>query len=182
MPAHALSHYPGTRVWLPFGLVLEAMPDDVRENLLAHVPPPVSDMWVGCVRKRDGTCETRRCLTPRTTDRTVCGVSTSAGRESFLVVVLTEPPAADRGVCRARRHNPTRIGVIPRLSSRKPQSRLVMMRPRDEMGAVPPERKTFPSAQPAGGRRVSCAALPLAVVRDRLACRRRVAVSLPWVQ
>ncbi len=38
MPAHALSHYPGTRVWLPFGLVLEAMPDDVRENLLAHVP------------------------------------------------------------------------------------------------------------------------------------------------
>jgi hypothetical protein len=47
MPEHALSHYPGTRVWLPFGLVLEAMPDDVRENLLAHVPPPVSEMWFG---------------------------------------------------------------------------------------------------------------------------------------
>jgi len=47
LPAHALSHYEGTRVWLPFGLVLEAMPDDVREDLLAHVPPPVSQMWFG---------------------------------------------------------------------------------------------------------------------------------------
>jgi hypothetical protein len=47
LPAHALSHYEGTRVWLPFGLVLEAMSDDVREDLLAHVPPPVSQMWFG---------------------------------------------------------------------------------------------------------------------------------------
>ncbi|MGO9583361.1 MAG: hemerythrin domain-containing protein [Acidimicrobiales bacterium] len=47
LPAHALSHYEGTRVWLPFGLVLEAMPDDLREDLLAHVPPPVSQMWFG---------------------------------------------------------------------------------------------------------------------------------------
>lgn len=47
MPVHALSHYPGTRVWLPFGLVLEAMPDDVRENVLAYVPPPVSEMCFG---------------------------------------------------------------------------------------------------------------------------------------
>jgi len=47
LPAHALSHYEGTRVWLPFGLVLEAMPDDVRADLLAHVPPPVSQMWFG---------------------------------------------------------------------------------------------------------------------------------------
>ncbi len=47
LPAHALSHYEGTRVWLPFGLVLEAMPDAMREDLLAHVPSPVSQMWFG---------------------------------------------------------------------------------------------------------------------------------------
>lgn len=47
LPADTLSHYSGTRVWLPFGLVLEAMPVDVREDLLAHVPPPVSQMWFG---------------------------------------------------------------------------------------------------------------------------------------
>jgi hemerythrin-like domain-containing protein len=47
LPAHALSHYEGTRVWLPFGLVLEAMSDAMREDLLAHVPPPVSQMWFG---------------------------------------------------------------------------------------------------------------------------------------
>ncbi len=46
MPTHALSHYPGPRVWLPFGLVLEAMPD-VRENVLAQVARPVSEMWFG---------------------------------------------------------------------------------------------------------------------------------------
>jgi len=27
--------------------VLEAMPDDARADLLAHVPPPVSGMWFG---------------------------------------------------------------------------------------------------------------------------------------
>ncbi len=47
LPADTLSHYSGTRVWLPFGLVLEAMPVDVREDLLAHVPPLVSQMWFG---------------------------------------------------------------------------------------------------------------------------------------
>jgi hypothetical protein len=47
LPAHALSHYEGTRVWLPFGLVLEAMPDAMREDLLGHVPPAVSQMWFG---------------------------------------------------------------------------------------------------------------------------------------
>lgn len=47
LPAHALSHCEGTRVWLPFGLVLEAMPDAMREDLLRHVPLPVSQMWFG---------------------------------------------------------------------------------------------------------------------------------------
>ena len=47
LPAHTISHYSGTRSWLPFGLVLEAMPDEMREDLLAHVPPPLSQMWLG---------------------------------------------------------------------------------------------------------------------------------------
>ncbi len=47
LPAHALSHYEGTRVWLPFGLVLEAMPHAMREDLLRHVPLPLSQMWFG---------------------------------------------------------------------------------------------------------------------------------------
>jgi hypothetical protein len=41
MPAHALSRYPDSRVGAPFGPALEAMPDDIRENLLAQLPPPV---------------------------------------------------------------------------------------------------------------------------------------------
>jgi hemerythrin-like domain-containing protein len=47
LPGHALSHYPGQRMWLPLGLVLEAMPDDMRQNLVAHFPPPVAGMWTG---------------------------------------------------------------------------------------------------------------------------------------
>jgi len=47
LSAHALTRYCGTREWLPFGLVLEATPDDGREDLLAHLPPPVSGMWFG---------------------------------------------------------------------------------------------------------------------------------------
>jgi hypothetical protein len=47
LPAHAIQHYSGQRIWLPFGLVLEAMPDQMRENMLSHVPPPVSGMWFG---------------------------------------------------------------------------------------------------------------------------------------
>lgn len=47
LPMHAFSHYSGTRVWLVFGLAIEAMPDDLLERLLAHLPPPVSEMWNG---------------------------------------------------------------------------------------------------------------------------------------
>jgi steroid delta-isomerase-like uncharacterized protein len=45
LPGHALSRYPGTRLWLLLGLIFEAMPDDLRDHVLAHVPPPVSEMW-----------------------------------------------------------------------------------------------------------------------------------------
>jgi steroid delta-isomerase-like uncharacterized protein len=45
LPGHALSQYPGTRLWLLLGLIFEAMPGDLRDHVLAHVPPPVSEMW-----------------------------------------------------------------------------------------------------------------------------------------
>lgn len=47
LPGHALSRYSGTRVWLPLGLVFEAMPDDLRAHVIDHLPPPVSEMWSG---------------------------------------------------------------------------------------------------------------------------------------
>lgn len=45
LPGHALGSYSGERIWLPFGLVLEAMQPDVRETTLAHVAPPLQAMW-----------------------------------------------------------------------------------------------------------------------------------------
>lgn len=47
LPAHALSRYTGTRVWLPLGLVIEAVPDDLRDGMVGRLPPPVADMWTG---------------------------------------------------------------------------------------------------------------------------------------
>ncbi|HXZ82795.1 MAG TPA: hemerythrin domain-containing protein [Acidimicrobiales bacterium] len=47
LPAHALSQYSGTRVWLPFGLATEAMPADLLEEMRSQLPPPVSAMWFG---------------------------------------------------------------------------------------------------------------------------------------
>jgi hemerythrin-like domain-containing protein len=47
LPAHVLSQYRGTRPWLLLGLVFEAMPEDMRNHVLANVPPPVSQMWFG---------------------------------------------------------------------------------------------------------------------------------------
>ncbi|HVC14510.1 MAG TPA: hemerythrin domain-containing protein [Acidimicrobiales bacterium] len=45
MPAHAMSQYSGPRLWLPLGLATEMFPDEVRAQVFAHVPPPVSEMW-----------------------------------------------------------------------------------------------------------------------------------------
>ena len=47
LPAHALSQYSGTRLWLPFGLAIEAMPADLLEEMRTHLPPPISEMWFG---------------------------------------------------------------------------------------------------------------------------------------
>ncbi|MGH9045499.1 MAG: hemerythrin domain-containing protein [Acidimicrobiales bacterium] len=46
LPSHALSQYRGERLWLVLGLVFEAMPAAMQGAILAHVPPPVNDMWV----------------------------------------------------------------------------------------------------------------------------------------
>jgi hemerythrin-like domain-containing protein len=47
LPSHVMSQYAGTRPWLLFGLVFESMPDQLRDHVLASVPPPVSEMWFG---------------------------------------------------------------------------------------------------------------------------------------
>ena len=45
LPAHAMSHYQGDRIWLPFGLALEPMSSEMKQSALAHLPPPVLAMW-----------------------------------------------------------------------------------------------------------------------------------------
>jgi hemerythrin-like domain-containing protein len=47
LPPHALQQYAGDRVWLPFGLVFEAMDADRQVLMLEHLPPPVQMMWTG---------------------------------------------------------------------------------------------------------------------------------------
>ena len=47
LPEHAFAQYSGTRIWLPFGLAIEAMPEDLLEGMREHLPPPVAAMWFG---------------------------------------------------------------------------------------------------------------------------------------
>jgi hemerythrin-like domain-containing protein len=47
LPEHAFSEYAGTRPWLLIGLILEVLPESARDDVLAHFPPPVSEMWSG---------------------------------------------------------------------------------------------------------------------------------------
>jgi hemerythrin-like domain-containing protein len=47
LPGHAMAQYTGTRLWLPLGLVFEAMSDDQRAHVFDNAPPPVSEMWFG---------------------------------------------------------------------------------------------------------------------------------------
>ncbi|HEX5016923.1 MAG TPA: hemerythrin domain-containing protein [Actinomycetes bacterium] len=46
LPQHALMHYTGERLWLPFGLATEAFPAEVRDEIVASAPP-LSAMWNG---------------------------------------------------------------------------------------------------------------------------------------
>jgi hypothetical protein len=47
LPGHAFSLYTGTRMWMPFGLAIEAMPADLLAGMRTHLPPPMSEMWFG---------------------------------------------------------------------------------------------------------------------------------------
>ena len=47
LPGHALSQYRGARMWLPLGLVIEAMPEEMSAALGKQLPPPVANMWFG---------------------------------------------------------------------------------------------------------------------------------------
>jgi hemerythrin-like domain-containing protein len=47
LPGHVLGSYAGERIWLPFGLAFEAMPEDLRQQMFTELPPPVLEMWLG---------------------------------------------------------------------------------------------------------------------------------------
>ena len=47
LPGHALSHYRGARMWLPLGLVIEAMPEEMSAAMGKQLPAPVANMWFG---------------------------------------------------------------------------------------------------------------------------------------
>lgn len=44
LPRHAMMQYEGSRIWMPFGLAMEAMPPNVLEQVLTNAPP-VATMW-----------------------------------------------------------------------------------------------------------------------------------------
>lgn len=46
LPGHAMRNYPGERTWIPIGLVRENMTQVQRDRMLAHMPPPVVEMWI----------------------------------------------------------------------------------------------------------------------------------------
>jgi hemerythrin-like domain-containing protein len=46
LPQHALMHYSGDRLWLPFGLATEAFPAEKRDGIVAAAPP-LNAMWNG---------------------------------------------------------------------------------------------------------------------------------------
>ncbi len=45
MPGHAMRHFTGDKLWLILGLVFEQMTPEQLEVTLAHMPPPVVEMW-----------------------------------------------------------------------------------------------------------------------------------------
>ena len=47
LPGHAARTFSGDKLWLIMGLVFEQMTDEQRALTLAHMPPPVVEMWNG---------------------------------------------------------------------------------------------------------------------------------------
>jgi anti-sigma-K factor RskA len=47
IPAHAMQHFSGDKMWLVQGMVRDNMTQEQRDSMLAHMPPPAVDFWVG---------------------------------------------------------------------------------------------------------------------------------------
>ncbi len=47
LPGHVARTFSGDKLWLILGLVFEQMTDEQRALTLAHMPPPVVEMWNG---------------------------------------------------------------------------------------------------------------------------------------
>lgn len=45
LPGHALRSFTGDKIWLVLGLIRENMTAEQKAEMLAHMPPPVVDMW-----------------------------------------------------------------------------------------------------------------------------------------
>lgn len=62
LAGHAMQHFAGDNVWLCLGLVYDRMTPEQREDLLAHLPPPVAELWssIGEPAYRDFLAELRR--------------------------------------------------------------------------------------------------------------------------
>jgi hemerythrin-like domain-containing protein len=45
LPAHAMGHFTGDKIWLILGLVLEQMTEEERAATLQLLPPPAVEMW-----------------------------------------------------------------------------------------------------------------------------------------
>ena len=45
LPGHGLASFQGDNIWLILGLIREQMNDHQRQQMLAHMPPPVADAW-----------------------------------------------------------------------------------------------------------------------------------------
>ena len=47
LPGHGLGHFDGDKVWLILGLIRENMTQELRDHMLANMPPPAVEMWTG---------------------------------------------------------------------------------------------------------------------------------------
>jgi hemerythrin-like domain-containing protein len=46
LPGHAMRAFAGDKLWLITGLIRQRMTQQQRDMMLAHMPPPLVDMWV----------------------------------------------------------------------------------------------------------------------------------------
>ena len=51
LPGHAMASFTGDKIWLILGLVADRMTATQRDDMFAHMPPPVVDMWTNFGRQ-----------------------------------------------------------------------------------------------------------------------------------